>query len=188
MTAPYGTFLALGLAAGLLGAGYVFASGAAALPDAPGPKSAPVASVAANPAPGATAAAPTAKPTGTLVMNRAPVPLMPRTHDTYYAVKPGDPSVQTASATPGPARGATATDGATVGGMGGAAIDGGLPPAADDGSSGDGAQARKAIEFDGYKNVRGLTKGPDGMWRGRAMRGRTEITVRVDASGSVSAE
>jgi hypothetical protein len=181
MTVPYGTFLALGLAAGMLGAGYIFASGAAALPDAPGPKSAPIASVAANPAPGAAPAAPTAKPTGTLVVNRAPVPLVPRTHDTYYAV-------QTASATPGPARGATATDGAAVGGMGGAAIDGGLPPAADDGSSGDGAQARKAIEFDGYKNVRGLTKGPDGMWRGRAMRGRTEITVRVDASGSVSAE
>lgn len=181
MIVPYGTFLALGLAAGLLGAGYVFASGAAALPDAPGPKTAPVASVAVNPAPTAASAAPTAKPTGTLAVNRAPVPLVPRTHDTYYAVRPADPSVQTASATPGSASGGTtATDGA--------ALDGGLPPAADDGSSGDGAQARKAIEFDGYKNVRGLTKGPDGMWRGRAMRGRTEITVRVDASGSVSAE
>ena len=58
------------------------------------------------------------------------------------------------------------------------------PPA----KSGDDAQARKAIEFDGYKNVRALEKGPDGVWRGRAMRGRTEIAIRVDANGNVSAE
>jgi hypothetical protein len=51
-----------------------------------------------------------------------------------------------------------------------------------------GTQAKAAIELDGYKNVRALEKGPDGIWRGRAMRGRTEITVRVDATGSVSAE
>jgi hypothetical protein len=53
---------------------------------------------------------------------------------------------------------------------------------------GEDAGARRAIEFDGYRNVRDLTKGPDGTWRGRAMRGRTEISVRVDARGSVSAE
>jgi hypothetical protein len=50
------------------------------------------------------------------------------------------------------------------------------------------AQARAAIELDGYKNVRALTKGADGLWHGRAMRGRTEIAVRVDAGGNVSAE
>jgi hypothetical protein len=27
---------------------------------------------------------------------------------------------------------------------------------------------------------------PDGMWHGRAMRGRVEIAVSVDANGSVS--
>jgi hypothetical protein len=53
---------------------------------------------------------------------------------------------------------------------------------------GDDSQARKAIEFDGYRNVRGLEKAPDGTWRGRAMRGRTEIAVKVDATGNVSAE
>jgi hypothetical protein len=58
----------------------------------------------------------------------------------------------------------------------------------DNTADGDDGQARRAIEFDGYKNVRGLVKGPDGSWRGRAMRGRTEIAVRVDASGNVSAE
>jgi hypothetical protein len=68
----------------------------------------------------------------------------------------------------------------------GAGLDGGVLPS-DDMKTGD-SQARAAIELDGYKNVRGLQKGPDGMWRGRAMRGRTEITVRVDATGNVSAE
>ena len=46
----------------------------------------------------------------------------------------------------------------------------------------------KYIELDGYKHVRALEKGPDGVWRGRAMRGRTEIAIRVDATGSVSAD
>jgi len=54
--------------------------------------------------------------------------------------------------------------------------------------SGNDSRAKQAIELDGYKNVRGLEKGPDGVWRGRAMRGRTEIAVRVDSSGNVSAE
>jgi hypothetical protein len=50
------------------------------------------------------------------------------------------------------------------------------------------ADAKRAIEFDGYKNVRAVVKGSDGAWHARAMRGRTEIAVRVDASGNVSAE
>jgi hypothetical protein len=53
---------------------------------------------------------------------------------------------------------------------------------------GEDAQAKRAIEFDGYRNVRGLVKGADGVWHGRAMRGRTEVGVKVDASGSVSAD
>jgi hypothetical protein len=48
--------------------------------------------------------------------------------------------------------------------------------------------AKRAIEFDGYKNVHGLVKGSDGMWHARALRGRTEIAVTVDASGNVSAD
>ena len=167
MTIPYRTFALVGLAVGLLGAGYIFAPqpGAAALPTPPVPKGVPVAN-AARPA------APTAKPPSTLVVNRAPVPMVTRTHNTYYAPKEAEASVQTASATTGPV---------------GAGTDGGLPPS-DNTKTGGDAQAKAAIELDGYKNVRGLAKGPDGVWRGRAMRGRTEIAIRVDASGSVSAD
>ncbi len=50
------------------------------------------------------------------------------------------------------------------------------------------ADAKRAIEFDGYKNVHAVVKGSDGMWHARAMRGSTEIAVRVDASGNVSAD
>jgi len=46
--------------------------------------------------------------------------------------------------------------------------------------------AKTSIELDGYRNVRGLVKLPDGMWHGRAMRGRVEIAVSVDANGSVA--
>ena len=156
--------------------------GEAALPTAPLPKTAAVANAA-------TPAAPTAKPTSTLVVNRAPVPMVPRTHTTYYTPKQADPAVEDcASTTPGVALGgATATDGATAPSIGGAGIDGGLPPS-DDAKAVGGTQAKAAIELDGYKNVRGLEKGPDGVWRGRAMRGRTEIAIRVDATGSVSAD
>ena len=50
------------------------------------------------------------------------------------------------------------------------------------------ADAKRAIEFDGYKNVHAVVKGSDGIWHARAMRGRTEIAVTVDASGNVSAD
>jgi len=189
---PYRTVLVLGLAVGTLGAGYVFAS----QPDAtvatvPMPKAAPVTTAA-------TSAAPTAKPASTLVANRAPVPLVTRTHNTYFVPKQGEAygpkqpeaSVQTASAAPGSAPGETKTTSdilkasLTVG----AGLDGGLPPAPGDAKSGNSARAKAAVELDGYKNVRGLEMGPDGIWRGRAMRGRTEIAIRVDATGSVSAD
>src|SRR5258708_3503362 len=48
--------------------------------------------------------------------------------------------------------------------------------------------AKAAIEQDGYKSVRGITKGPNGSWRATAMRGKTEVILRVDASGNVSAQ
>lgn len=56
--------------------------------------------------------------------------------------------------------------------------------AADAGESG----AKSAIEADGYKGVRGLVRGPDGSWRGKAMRGRMEVAIRVNPDGSVSAD
>jgi hypothetical protein len=48
--------------------------------------------------------------------------------------------------------------------------------------------AKTAIEQDGYKGVKGLAKGDDGVWRGRALRGSTEIAISVDPGGNVSAE
>src|SRR5262249_4054975 len=49
------------------------------------------------------------------------------------------------------------------------------------------AVARTAIERDGYKGVRNLAFA-NGRWSARAMRGRTEIGVSVDAGGNVSAD
>ena len=48
--------------------------------------------------------------------------------------------------------------------------------------------AKTSIELDGYRNVRALVRSPDGVWRGKAMRGSTEIAVRVNASGGVSVD
>ena len=46
--------------------------------------------------------------------------------------------------------------------------------------------AQKRIEADGYKNVQGLARGPDGLWHGRAMRGSSEVQVTVDKQGNVT--
>ncbi len=46
--------------------------------------------------------------------------------------------------------------------------------------------ARAAIEADGYKGVQILQKGANGTWHAKAMRGRTEVRLVVDATGSVS--
>lgn len=179
--APYRTFLVLGLAVGTLGAGYVFASqqSPATVATAPMPKAAPVATAA-------TPAAPTAKPASTLVANRAPVPLVTRTHNTYLAPKAAEASAPAQPSVPSAA--AATTDISTAALTVGAGADGGLPPPPGEARPGDSTRAKAAVELDGYKNVRGLEKGPDGVWRGRAMRGRTEIAIRVDSSGSVSAE
>jgi hypothetical protein len=172
MTIRYPILVVVGVAVGLLGAGYVFAPQSGSATVATVPKATAVAAAA-------TPAAPIAKPPSTLVANRAPVPLTTRTHTTYFVPKERDASVQTAAATTGAIPAAFTA---------GAGTDGGLPPAPSDAKSGDSAQAKAAIELDGYKNVRALEKGPDGIWRGRAMRGRTEIAIRVDATGSVSAD
>lgn len=50
------------------------------------------------------------------------------------------------------------------------------------------ADARAAIEADGYKRVRVTSKGADGTWQARAFRGATEIAVRVDAQGNVTGD
>ena len=47
------------------------------------------------------------------------------------------------------------------------------------------AGALKRIEADGYKNISGLTRNPDGSWSGKAMRGGSMVDVQVDARGNV---
>jgi hypothetical protein len=48
------------------------------------------------------------------------------------------------------------------------------------------ASAVSKIQADGYKNVQGLTRGPDGKWHGKALRGGAMVDVTVDAAGNVS--
>lgn len=47
-------------------------------------------------------------------------------------------------------------------------------------------QARGHIEHAGYSNVTGLTKTPDGMWVGKAMKGGKTMDVSVDFKGAVT--
>jgi hypothetical protein len=49
------------------------------------------------------------------------------------------------------------------------------------------AAVRAAVEADGYKRVR-VIKAENGMWRAVALRGNTEVAVRVDAQGNVTTE
>jgi hypothetical protein len=48
--------------------------------------------------------------------------------------------------------------------------------------------ARAAIEADGYKGVKVLRKGSNGVWHASALRGKTTVMLTVDAGGSVSAD
>lgn len=50
------------------------------------------------------------------------------------------------------------------------------------------AGARARIEADGYRDVQGLSRGPDGRWRGQAMRGNARVGVTLDARGNVISE
>ncbi len=59
-----------------------------------------------------------------------------------------------------------------------------LPAANAEGS----ADARARIEADGYSNVQGLARGPDGKWRGQATRSGARVSVTVDAAGRVVTE
>lgn len=49
-------------------------------------------------------------------------------------------------------------------------------------------QARGHIENAGYSNVTGLTKTPDGMWMGKAMKGGKTMDVSVDFKGAVTSK
>jgi hypothetical protein len=115
------------------------------------------------PAPMAEAAAPAPKSAGpTLAASRPPVPLIRPQPTSYFT-----PAVQDSGA-PDDKAAADTSNGDQPAGM--------------------DSDAKRAIEFDGYKNVHGIVRGSDGMWHARAMRGRTEIAVTVDANGNVSAD
>jgi hypothetical protein len=47
--------------------------------------------------------------------------------------------------------------------------------------------AKAAIEGDGYKGIRALARGSDGVWRASALRGQIEVQLSVSPTGSVSA-
>ena len=55
------------------------------------------------------------------------------------------------------------------------------------GGSGEGT-AKAAIEADGYKGAKVLRQGANGIWYAKAMRGTTEVSLTIDATGRVSLE
>ena len=169
MVVPFRTFAIFSLAFGMLAAGYLVGPAPGAVQSSPPPQAAAVAAPAA----------PKAVPT--LVANRPPVPIVTPHRTSYFTTvdhssgSSGDkPTVDMGTINgnpPDPAQAQAQTAALTT-----------------DQPSGADGDARRAIEFDGYKNVRAIVKDADGTWHARAMRGRTEIAVRVDASGNVSAE
>ncbi|HSH99478.1 MAG TPA: hypothetical protein VLA02_02665 [Reyranella sp.] len=184
MTVPKSTFGLLGLAVATLAAGYLFmpVPGARALP-----QPAPRAVTPSVPAPAdASAPAPAAKLAPAMAANRPPVPLVTRGHANYFPSPTidgtgagksvnGKPAVDTLSPEAQQATGVQQANGTQEALLA-------------DPKTGDDSKAKAAIELDGYKNVRGLVQDAGGVWRGRAMRGRTEIAIRMNADGSVSAD
>jgi hypothetical protein len=49
-------------------------------------------------------------------------------------------------------------------------------------------EAKGHIEHAGYTGVMGLTKTPDGIWTGQAMKDGKPVTVSIDFKGAVSAK
>ena len=47
-------------------------------------------------------------------------------------------------------------------------------------------QAKSRIETSGFSNVSGLAKDPQGVWRGKAMKGGKSVNVSVDFQGNVT--
>jgi hypothetical protein len=118
-------------------------------------------------APPVMAAATPAKPASNIKTLQAPVPLLVGKHDQYFDVSSVPDTVVPGTTAPGT-----------------------TPSAASDSQQAsaiaDDAAAKASIQMDGYRNVRGLVRAPDGSWHGRAMRGGTEIAVSVDPTGNVS--
>ena len=155
-------FAELMLFAGILASGYVIvaSTNATAIPVAATarPDKQPTASEAANPA---AAPAPTPAPRTRISSAKPPVPLRTDRHATYWVDDPQRPTAPTTGDA--------------------AALQTGKKATSD-------AAAKAMIEADGYKNARSLVQGPDGSWRGLAMRGTVEIAISLDAKVRVLAE
>lgn len=171
MVIPFRTFAIFSLAFGMLAAGYLIGPSRGATTVSPPPAPTPV------------AAAPTPKPVETLVATRPPVPIVGPQHANYFAAVTVDQKSGATSDKPTVDMGTIASNPADPAQAQTAALTTDQPTAA-----GGDTDAKRAIEFDGYKNVRNAVKDADGVWHARAMRGRTEVAVRVDASGNVSTE
>jgi len=51
-----------------------------------------------------------------------------------------------------------------------------------------GAAAKAAVEADGYKGVKVLRKGDNGLWYAEGLRGSTKVLLMVDAQGNVTSQ
>jgi len=63
-------------------------------------------------------------------------------------------------------------------------------PGALDSTSVSGAQAAAQSKFQeaGFSNVKGLSRSPDGTWRGRAVKNGIEVGVAMDAGGKITTQ
>jgi hypothetical protein len=173
MVVPFRSLAVFGLAFGMLAAGYLVGPSRGATTVSPPSE------------PKAVAEAPEAKPVSTLVALRPPVPVVGPQHVNFYAIVPADQNAATSGDKPAVAQGTSSSNPADPAQAQPqtAALTTDQPQGTDV-----NPDAKRAIEFDGYKNVHDMVKDPDGGWHARAMRGHTEIAVRVDASGNVSME
>jgi hypothetical protein len=171
MAIPFRTFAVFSLAFGMLTAGYLIGPSRGATTISP------------PAAPKAVAEAPAPKPVETLLATRPPVPLVGPQHVNYFATVTVDQKSSTASDKPTVDMGTIASNPADP-----AQAQTQTAALTTDQPSGNDGNAKRAIETDGYKNVRDIVKDPDGGWHARAMRGSTEIALKVDASGNVSTQ
>ena len=51
-----------------------------------------------------------------------------------------------------------------------------------------GAAAKAAVEADGYKGVKLLGRGEDGLWHAQGLRGSTVVSLTVDLRGTVTTQ
>jgi hypothetical protein len=153
-------FAELMLFAGILASGYmiVASTNATAVPVA--------ATARSDKQPPASQAAPPAAPAPSpapptrISSAKTPVPLRTNRHATYWVEDPKRPPAATEGAVAAQTEKKATSD----------------------------AAAKAMIEADGYKNVSSLVQGPDGSWRGLAMRGAVEIAISIDTSGRVLAD